>query len=60
MKINKKRSLQSVRNVDLIALASDEMIPVVGVEPTLLTDWVVLLVHFNSSNSVYHCYIEEI
>ena len=38
MKINKKRFLQSVRNVEFIALASDEIIPVVGVEPTLLTE----------------------
>ncbi len=33
--INKKRSLQSVRNVDFTALASSVIIPVVGVEPTL-------------------------
>ena len=32
---NKKRFLQSVRNVYLTAFTSEEMIPVVGVEPTL-------------------------
>lgn len=37
-KKNKKRFLQIVRNADFIALASDGMIPVVGVEPTLLTE----------------------
>jgi hypothetical protein len=30
LEINKKRSLQSVRNVNFIALASDAQIPMVG------------------------------